>query len=43
MEANLMNNEIKNTTDILQEYINYIKDDSKVKKYQLALIDLIIY
>ena len=27
-----MNNEIKNTTDILQEYINYIKDDSKIKR-----------
>ena len=27
-----MNNEIKNTTDILQEYINYIKDDTKIKR-----------
>ena len=27
-----MNTEIKNTTDILQEYINYIKDDSKIKR-----------
>ncbi|HHX68022.1 MAG TPA: hypothetical protein GX708_08245 [Gallicola sp.] len=27
-----MNTEIKNTTDILQEYINYIKDDTKIKR-----------
>lgn len=27
-----MNTDIKNTTDILQEYINYIKDDTKIKR-----------
>lgn len=27
-----MNNNLKNTTDILQEYINYIKDDTKIKR-----------
>lgn len=27
-----MNNNLKNTTDILQEYINYIKEDTKIKR-----------
>ena len=27
-----MNTDLKNTTDILQEYINYIKDDTKIKR-----------
>ena len=27
-----MNTDIKNTTDILQEYIKYIKDDTKIKR-----------
>ena len=27
-----MNTELRNTTDILKEYLSYIKDDTQVKK-----------
>ena len=27
-----MNTELRNTTDILKEYLSYIKDDTQIKK-----------
>ena len=35
-----MNEEIKNTTQLLEEYIQYIQDDTKVKKTPLGFSKL---
>lgn len=35
-----MNNELKNTTELLEEYIRYIQDDTKVKKTPLGFSKL---